>query len=356
MDSIKNKGKQDLSQMIKNYFANQIILSEEDESCISILALLIEKNEGFTEEELKSILECDNPRNALDKLFSIDTQKREANMTEDEKETERKRRLEDEIKNSVVLLFIQEFQDEYTEERLKEWKATGRFSRFRNYNQPAEIFANNGGWRSIDRMLYGWNDSASVEGNTIPIIQLLDILRTSNEITIKSKNGIHKSIDLRGESKKLLEGMILDWLDERLNPALQAKKIAPYSVERQEQLIALSNSPLKDFVWREELAKTKEVLQKWHNEKISFPEGKELDYYYSFWEEIIPWTDNQNQTDRMIFLYKLGIAFQLYPQDTSKDLGYYQDRKDLADNIKYKIKRQRNWEKRMGKRNGNFPE
>lgn len=356
MDSINDNESQELGQMIKDYFANRNVLSEEDESCVSMLEYLLKGNTQLTEEEWHSIFSYNNPRKALERFFEIGREKREKSMTEEEKEEERKRRLEDEIKNSVVLLFIQGFPDELTEERLKEWKETGNFSRFRNYNEAAEIFANKGGWRSIERMIYGWNDSTSIEGETIPIIELLDMVKSSKELNIRSKSGIAKSISLKGEGKRILEDMIVEWLDKRLNPYVVAKNIAPKSIERQERLVAISNSPFKGFVWQEELAKTKEVLQNWHNEKISFPEGKELDYYYSLWEEIIPWTKSQNQTDRMIFLYKLGIAFQLYQQDTSKNLDYYQDRKDVADNIKYRIKRQRDWEKKMGKRSGNFPE
>lgn len=355
MDSLNDNESQDFSQMIKDYFANRNVLSEEDESCITMLSFLMERNK-LTEDEWKSILLCENPRKALDKLFAIEAQKRKDNMTEEEKEQERKRRLEDEIKDSVVLLFVQNFPDERTEERLKEWKETGRFSRFRNYNEAAEIFANNGGWRSLERMIYGWNDSHTIEGDTIPIIELLDIIKSSTEINIKSKTGISKSINLKGNGMKLLESMIVEWLDNRINPYAQVKNIAPHSIERQERLLALSDSPMKEYVWQEDLLKTKEVLHNWHNDKITFPEGKELDYYYSLWEEIIPWKESQNLTDRMIFLYKLGIAFQLYQPDTNKDLDNYTNRKELTDNIKYKIKRQRKWEKKMGKRTGNFPE
>lgn len=356
MDSINDNESQDFSRMIKDYFANRNILTEEDESCVSMLEYLLKGNTQLTEEEQHSIFICDNLRKALEKFFEIGRNKREKNMTEEEREDERKRRLEDEIKDSVVLLFIQEFPDERTEERLKEWKGTGYFSRFRNYNESAEAFANNGGWRSIERMIYGWNDSTSIEGETIPIIELLDIIKSSDEINIKSKAGIAKSMNLKGEGKRLLESMIMEWLDKRINPYVQAKNIAPHSIESQERLLALSDSPLKEYVWQEDLLRTKEVLQNWHNEKVAFPEGKELDYYYSLWEKIIPWKENQNLTERMIFLYKLGIAFQLYPQDTSKDLDNYVCRKEVADKIKYCIKRQRNWEKKLGKRSGNFPE
>lgn len=354
MDSLNDNESQDFGQMIKDYFANRNVLSEEDESCISMLSFLMERNK-LTEEEWKSILLCENPRKALDKLFAIEAQKRKDNMTEEEKEEERKRRLEDKIKDSVVLLFVQDFPDEQTEERLKEWKKTGRFSRFRNYNEAAEIFANNDGWRSIERMIYGLNDSQTIEGDTIPVIELLDLIKSSTEISIKSKTGIHKSVNLRGRSKELLERIILDWLDERLNPHIWARKMAR-SQEQYERLLALSDSPMKEYVWQEDLSKTKEVLQNWHDEKITFPEGKELDYYYSLWEEIIPWKESQNKTERMIFLYKLGIAFQLDSMDNSIDLENGNDRKELADKIKYRIKSQRKWEKKMGKRTGNFPE
>lgn len=355
MESEKDIDSNGIKKALSEYFATRNILAEEDESAISVLSMLV-KNETLTEDDVAAILSSGNPHQALDIAFTLLLQRNRESRTEEEMEADKKARLEDQIKDNVVLLFIQAFPDQQTEERLKEWKETGRFSRFRNYNDAAIVFAENGGWRSIGRMIYGWDDSSTLEGDTIAIIDLLNLLYTSTALTVKVKKGQAKNLELTGGNKKLLERIIIEWLKPKLDPSTNLLAMAG-SKESYEHLkrMAESSPNRLDFVWYEELAKIRSKLEEWHNEKICYEEGKKIDYYYSLWEEIIPWTKDQSQTDRMVFLYKLGNAFQLYELDTTLDLNNGQDRKELADRIKYSIKRQRKWEIKMGKRKGNSP-
>lgn len=356
MEAEIDKTPKSVNDFLTEYFAQFNSLTEEDKSDIYMLSFILEGSE-LKEEEYTAILASVNPHQALQTSMEIFRQRREENMTKEEREYERKTRLEDQIKDKVVLLFIQDFPDQYTEERLKEWKETGRFSRYRNYNEAAMKFADNGGWSCLGNTIYGWHESSTTEGDTIAIIDLLNLLKSNTSLTIKAKQGQAKNLELTGGSLKLLERMVIDWLQPKLDHSTSLISMAS-SKESYERLKRLAdNDPDKlNFVWYEELTKTKNKLEEWHKEKVCYEEGKRNDYYYSVWEEIIPWTEDQSQTDRMVFLYKLGNAFQLYELDSNLDLSNGQDRKELADRIKYAIKRQRKWEIKMGKRKGNFPE
>ena len=256
--------------------------------------------------------------------------------------------MEDEIKNDVVLLFIKYFPDESSEKRLLKFQETGRWC---NYNEAAKTFAQNGGWADLERYLNNWNLSSSIEEDTIPILDLLSILKTNDSIVVKNKTGNLKNLTLDKGSKKLLEKIITDWLEPRLNIV---SSLTTDSKEHDSE--QNGNRKMKD-IWICDIQALKDKLNEWHENKISYKEGKEMDYYFSHWEEIIPWTENhkRNTTERMIFLYRLAIAFKMIPKETIPDLENGYDRQELSKKIQYQIERQRKWEKSLEKRNGNFP-
>lgn len=325
-------------------------LTEGDESNIDVLSLHIYHNQ-FTEEEYNQIFQDPNPQNGVEVASHILMQHYEESKSEWERKYDADRKKEDQIKDEVVYLFLKYFPDDETEERLKRWE---KYGRYRNYNQPAMTFADKGGFKYINAE--DWFNCATIEQDTIPIMELFSMLTNATEITIKTSGRVRKTI-LKNRSQRLLKLMIEEWLEERLNPSKSLIRHAQ-SQEEIESLEALrDSSPNKlDFVWTEEPLRMISKLQEWHNDKICYDEEKhKLRYYYSTWEEIIPWQDTQSITERMIFLYRLGIAFQFDKEDTSLDLTNGDTRKELADKIKYQIKAQREWEIKKGKRVGNSP-
>lgn len=273
-------------------------------------------------------------------------------LSEDERKASDKRRLEDEIKNDVVLLFIKYFPDNRTEERLEKFKKTGRWC---NYNEAAITFAQNGGWKDLERHLNNWDLSKSIEEDTIPILDLLSMLKTNDSLVIKNKSGKLKNIILNKGSKQLLERMIIDWLEPRIN-------LISFSSTNNESFkvddIEFGNNHIVEHLWDQDMSIIKEKLKEWHGNKVSYKVGKEMDYYYSHWDNIIPWSPDQmkNTTERMIFLYCLAIAFKMIPNEIIPDLENGYDRQDLSKKIQYQIERQRKWEKTLEKRTGNFPD
>lgn len=261
----------------------------------------------------------------------------------------KKDKIVDEIKNAVVLLFLQYFPDDHAEERLQ-WFS--KYGRWRNYNESALIFERKGGMSILDDILDRRDESISNEGDTIPLLDLLELIRSSKGIIIKANNGLHKNICLDKRSTSILEGMITEYLDWRVNPYYMAR-LKAITYEEKNLIDRFYSGRQKCSVkidWHEDLSKMKAKLQEWHNEKIRYKKGKDSDYYYSFWESIIPWRDDQTITDRMIFLYRLGLAFKLESTDCSVDLNNCYDRKEISDKLKYKIKSQREWESNLEKK------
>lgn len=247
------------------------------------------------------------------------------------------------IRNAVILLFLKYFPDEGTEEAIKIWEKNKDFLPWKFYNESAKIFFLNGGGSVFHRMLYGEFDKPSIEQNVIQIVEILKMLKSSNEITLKSNGTKNKNVKLNSWSIDLLKNIITEGLERRINP--HAK-----SVYESLHMLDQGKSNNTDIKWDENLDATISMLINWDKEKIFFRKDKEEDYFYNFWYKIIPWKETQNKTDRLIFLYRLGEAFQLYKISPEINLDYYLTRNDILKEISNKIRSQQKWENDMSKK------
>ena len=257
------------------------------------------------------------------------------------------------IRNAVILLFLKYFPDEGTEEAIKIWEKNKDFLPWKFYNESAKIFFLNGGCSVFHRMLYGEFDKPSIEQNVIQIVEILKMLKSSNEITLKSNGTKNKNVKLNSWSIDLLKNIITEGLERRINPHAKSVYESLHMLDQglyKDWLDWGRKSNNTDIKWDENLDATISMLINWDKEKIFFRKDKEEDYFYNFWYKIIPWKETQNKTDRLIFLYRLGEAFQLYKISPEINLDYYLIRNDILKEISNKIRSQQKGENDMSKK------
>ncbi len=144
----------------------------------------------------------------------------------------------------------------------------------------------------------------TLEGITLPIIDLLRICEQSKDIVIKSYGKLNKSIDLDSSSASLLSVMIREYLANRKREF--DKYLSPKEIEK--------------------------ILVKWKNEKTDLDNDKYLaGKFLKHCMNEIEWEEAHNITDKRVISYSIGAIVGLYVCDENKN------RKERADFVKNKI-------------------
>lgn len=163
------------------------------------------------------------------------------------------------------------------------------------------------------------------------MLKLYSLLVKKGDIIIR-KQYTNDSVVFDEGSKEELSNILFNWLDEAfMNPYL----LAGLKSEKE---------------WHEDIPR---ILKNINEDQIFWQVYENgLKFFYSFCDDNIPWNKGKafdSITDKYIFLYRLGSAFQLFDMDSSLDLSHYSDRQTLAKSIKSLIVSQKNWEKKNGK-------
>ncbi len=144
----------------------------------------------------------------------------------------------------------------------------------------------------------------SIEEDTLPLIDLLDICKQSKPVTLKSYGTQPVTIDLNSRSASLLSSMISEYLKDKI----------------------------RDFHKVTTPSEMKELLLSWHREKVDVVSEKYLvGKFLCHWLDTIKWEDTHTITDKRNIVYSIGAIVGLYEIDESKD------RKERADFVKNKI-------------------
>ena len=144
----------------------------------------------------------------------------------------------------------------------------------------------------------------SIEEDTLPLIDLLDICKQSKPVTLKSYGTQPVTINLNGRSASLLSSMISEYLKDKI----------------------------RDFHKITTPSEMKEWLLRWHHEKVDVISEKYIvGKFLCRWLDTIKWEDTHTITDKRNIAYSIGAIVGLYEIDESKN------RKERADFVKNKI-------------------
>lgn len=144
----------------------------------------------------------------------------------------------------------------------------------------------------------------SIEEDTLPLIDLLNICQQSEQVTFKTHGMQAKTIDLNSRSASLLSSMISEYLKDKI----------------------------RDFHKITTPSEMKGLLLSWHREKVDVISEKYLvGKFLCRWLDTIKWEDTHTITDKRNIAYSIGAIVGLYEIDESKD------RKERADFVKNKI-------------------
>lgn len=158
----------------------------------------------------------------------------------------------------------------------------------------------------------------TIEKDTIPIIELLMLCEKSESIVIKSTDIISKGkTEFHKRNIKLLREILIE--------GIKAKNIPTFN---------------------ENWSKLIEKCKYWNNEKINAEDAKHIENYYLYTlKQLTDFLHFESITNRYIFIYKLAIAYDIYKNDNLYDFTNGYDRKQVTDNLKYKIKAYQKWRK-----------
>lgn len=144
----------------------------------------------------------------------------------------------------------------------------------------------------------------SIEEDTLPLIDLLNICQQSKPLTLKSYGTQPVTIDLNSRSASLLSSMISEYLKDKI----------------------------RDFHKVTTPSEMKELLLSWHREKVDVISEKHLvGKCLCRWLDTIKWEETHKITDKRNIVYSIGAIVGLYEIDESKN------RKERADFVKNKI-------------------
>lgn len=157
----------------------------------------------------------------------------------------------------------------------------------------------------IGRLIYNkemlW---LSLEEDTLPLIDLLNICQQSKPVTLKSYGIQPVTIDLNSRSASLLSSMISEYLKDKI----------------------------RDFHKVTTPSEMKELLISWHREKVDVVSEKYIvGKILAHCMNEIKWEDTHTITDKRNIAYSIGAIVGLYEIDKSKN------RKERADFVKNKV-------------------
>lgn len=157
----------------------------------------------------------------------------------------------------------------------------------------------------LPRLIYNKNTLwQSIEKDTLPLIDLLNICQQAEQVTFKTHGMQTKTINLNSRSAALLSLMIRVYLEDQI----------------------------REFHKNTTPSEIKELLLSWHHEKVDVISEKYLvGKFLCRWLDTIKWEDKHTITDKRNIAYSIGAIVGLYEIDESKD------RKERADFVKNKI-------------------